>query len=793
MKTLYSWLKEFSPDLPVFDNLGPILSSLGFSIDSAEKIGFDADGVVVGEILKIEKHPNADKLSLCEVSLGSSTKKVVCGAKNIAAGQKIPLAQVGARLPEGVLKKAKIRGIESEGMICSASELGLSGYDNSGILVLDNSLKPGTDLKEIFDKPDYVFELEITPNLAYCLSHFSLARELALYRGFKLVEPKIQSFPLKENSEMKIEIENSSDCFRYYAIIVKNIKNKKTPDWMFERLKKIGLNPKNDILIDASNYAMFELGQPTHCFDLRNLEGGKICVRRALDKEKIKTLDGEDRELSKDILVIADSKKPVAVAGVMGGYYSSVFPDTENILIESAHFNPSAVRKSSKILGLKSDSSFRFERGIDFELQDKAAFRIAQLIISQNPSAEITFVSDNRPYKPSYPNIKSESERINSILGTSFSKEEIEKAFKAVNPSYEGGDFSAPSWRSDIKTIWDLAEETARFYGYSSIESQTNMKASAFCENQYHEALKSISLKLNSLGLFEAVNYDLVSLKEIRALLLNEKEAVELKNPLSSDFQYLRPSVLCGLLKNLRYNINRGAESVMLYENGKIFSLENENIKEKASTAVLMYGKLREEYWRFGEEFLDFYHVKGAVSYLFSDIGGFALKPCSNAPSYFKKDLCLEIWAFGKLCGYAGAVSSQVLASFDIKESEVYAFEFDTDIYAKAFAGDFYSRIKKAVPVSQYQHSVRDLCVVADKKYSWEEIKKPIENIPDLLWVKLIDVYAGKNLPPDTRSLTMRFMFSSMEKTFTDKELNAKIEEIYNKLNKMFGVSLRSS
>lgn len=791
MKTLYSWLKEFSPDLPPFEKLGPILSSLGFSIDSVEKIGLDADKVVVGEILKIDKHPNADRLSLCEVSIGSEIKTVVCGAKNIAVGQKIPLALVGARLHEGILKKAKIRGIESDGMICSAGELGLSGYDNSGILVLDGNLQPGTDLKTVFDEPDYVFELEITPNLAYCLSHYALARELSLFRGFSLRQPTQSPIAIKGGSDFSIEIENPSDCYRYYGLILKGIKNKNTPKWLYQRLKKIGINPKGDILIDASNYVMYEIGQPTHCFDLRNIEGGKISVRRAREGEIIKTLDAQERRLDPSILVITDAVKPIAIAGVMGGYYSSVLTDTEDVLIESAHFNPSVIRKSSKAIGLKSDSSFRFERGIDFELQEKAALRVAQLIIDLNPQAQVILAGDVRPYKPVFKPLKVDAERINLILGCEFSQQQIDTAIKAVNPHFEGKDFIAPTWRFDIKTVYDLAEEIARYYGYDSIKSQTRMLAHAFSENPYYEAIKAVGQILNSVGLYETVNYDLISLKDLTGLHFSQQDAIELKNPLSADFRYLRPSLICGILKNLRYNINRGAESVMIYENGKIFSLNSGSIKEKGACAGLMFGKLRQQYWRFGQEYVDFYHIKGVVERLFDGVPGFSFKKNLNVPAYFKADICLEILAYGKHCGYVAAIDPLCLSLYDIKESEVYAFEFDLETYAKSFEGDFYARIKKVSPVSCYQHSLRDLSILVDKRYCWEEIKKQAENVEDLLWVKLIDVYQGKNIPSGTRSLTMRFMFSSMEKTFTDKELNAKIEQVYSRLNKTFGATLR--
>ncbi|GAB4032356.1 MAG: phenylalanine--tRNA ligase subunit beta [Elusimicrobiota bacterium] len=792
MKTLFSWLQEFNTGLVSFDELCRNLASLGFSIDGAEKTGFDGEKVFVAEILKIERHPNADRLSLCEVSTGDKIHKVVCGAKNIAVGQKVPFAVVGARLPEGILKKAKIRGVESEGMICSAGELGLTGYDDSGILVLDSKMVPGTDIREIFDRPDYVFELEITPNLGYCLSHYALARELSIFKNYGLKEPDIKITPARGEKAVSIEIENPSDCYRYFGLVVKNISQKATPAWMAERLRKIGINPKNDILIDASNYVMFELGQPTHCFDMRNLENSKVIVRRAASGEKIKTLDGEERELSPEIMVIADSRKPVAVAGVMGGYYSSIAPDTSDILIESAHFNPSAVRRSSRLLNLKSDSSFRFERNIDSELQEKAAYRIANLIMVQNPNAVLVQAEDVRPYRPQFQPIEAKAEKINSILGSSFSQQEIDKVFRALNPHYSSGLFTPPSYRADLRTVWDMAEEVARYMGYSSIKSETSMKVMSSREHPYHSALNAIRERLCSIGLSEVVNYDLISLKELRSIMFNEKDAVELKNPLSADFHYLRPSLISSLLKNLKYNLNRGAESVMIYENGKIFRLNEGKISEKSSTAGLMFGKLRDQYWRFGEEFLDFYHVKGAVAHLFRNAEKFELKPAKNPPHYFQAGICMEIYAFGYACGYVGAISCQTLSSLDIKESEVYAFEFDTDVFARAFDRDFYASIKKAVPVSQYQQSMRDLCVVVSKKYTWEEIKKETAGISDLLWVKLIDVYAGKNLPPDTRSLTLRFMFSSMEKTFTDKELNSKVEEIYNRLNKTFNASLRS-
>jgi len=792
MKVLFSWLKSYLDNDISFAEFQKNVTRLGFGIDSVEKIGIETENVFTAQIIKIEKHPNADRLSLCEVSTGKDIYKVVCGAKNIYEGQKVPLALVGAKLPEGTLKKAKIRGIESNGMICSAIELGLKGYDSSGILELDKNVPLGLDLKKIFPQSDYIFELEITPNLGYCLSHFSLARELSIFYGYRLKEIQIPDYNSEGKKEVDIKIENSENCPRYCAFIVKNVKNKKTPDYIYERLKAIGLNPKGDILIDASNYVMFELGQPTHCFDLRNIEGGEVWVRQARDGEMIKTLDGQEQKLNSEVMIIADAKKPIAIAGVMGGFYSSINNDTSDILIESAIFKPSNVRKSSRILKLKSDSSFRFERGVDPQMQLKAAARIVQIIKEVNPEIEISQIEDNQSLKSKAVNIEINYDKINSILGTNLEKKEIDKCLLSLSPLYDGKIFPVPSYRYDLKNIWDISEEVARYIGYEVIESKTSMPVFKVEDNPLNEIIKYFLDNSKKYGFSEVCNYDLVSLKEIKNILYNESECLTLKNPLSLDFNYLRPSIIISLIKNLKYNLNRGRNSVLICEYGKVFKYKKEKIVEENNFAGIIYGNVRDEFWKGEKENFDFYHLKGIVSSLFSCYESFKFDKLGEYPPYFDKEVCLSLKIGDVLVGYCGLVNPIIVKNYDLKDENIFYFEIYIDSVLKFFNNDFYKRITKIKNISPFQQSWRDLSIIVDKKYNWGEIYSEIKDIPEILWIKLIDVYTGKNIGDNFKSFTIRFMFSSMSKTFTDNELNSFIERAFLKLQKKFNAKLRS-
>jgi len=799
MKILHSWLMDFI-DAPLgVEDLAAKLNRLGLNVEGTAKTGASFSGVVVGKILAIEKHPNADKLSLCEVSDGAVVTKVVCGAKNIAVGQHIPFAKVGAALADGVLKKAKIRGVESEGMICSAAELGLDGHDNSGILVLPDTTQVGSDAAALFDKPDCVLEVEVTPNLAYCLSHYALARELCVFYGLPFKKPAIPELSAPGTS-VPIKIANPDLCRRYTGVVVENIsaeggKAVRTPDWMAKRLRAMGSNPKNNLLIDVSNYVMYELGQPAHCFDLAKLGGPEINARPAKAGETLKSLDGQDLKLDESMLVIADGSRPAALAGVIGGMDSAVSDATTAVLIESASFNPSAIRLSSKKTGVKTESSYRFERGTDPELTPLAARRLAQLILASAPGAKVTQVTDNYPLKYVPKTIEAGAERINAILGSAIAEKDIFACLKAIQPDLKQGSpwrFQAPSYRQDIQSVWDLAEETARYVGYDVIPSKTDMRLMRACATPSYELTAGLRNRLAALGFSEVYNYDFLSRKELRNCLLKVEEAVLPKNPLSADFEVLRTSMAPGALKTLKYNLNRGRNAVSIFEVGNIYRKTAAGHCEETMCAGLIYGPFPASgFWRGGSSPSDLYFLKGAMDHVFSGFKGFRFEKPKNPPAYLHPGSCLEMRLGNSPAGWLGLINPAVAKNADFKDGQIYYFELPLAALVCAYKPEFRSRLPQVKPVPAFPGIWRDLSVVIDDKYEWAEVEKEVAKAPDLSSVALVDVYKGKNIGENLKSLTIRFTFSSMEKTLTDAEVNAHISAILLKLSLGFSAKLR--
>ena len=763
MKILYSWLSDFIEAPLAPEELQAKLGRIGLKTESVSKTGAAFEGVTVGRILKIDKHPNADKLSLCDVDYGSGVTRVVCGAKNIAEGQKILFARVGAKLPEGELKKAKIRGVESEGMICSAAELGLAG-DSSGILVLPENSTVGADARTLFEKPDLLLDIEMLPNLAYCLSHYAVARELCAFYGLPLKKTAVPEF--KAGASAPVTIEEPALCGRYAGVVIKNIPPVKTPDWMAARLTAMGSNPKGNLLIDVSNYVMYELGQPTHCFDLDKLSGPEVKVRRARADETLETLDGKILKLDTEMLVIADREKPVALAGVMGGLQSAVSDVTTSVLIESAWFSPMCVRRASKKTGIKSESSYRFERGIDPELQLYAALRLAQLITAEAPGAKVEQISDVNPVKYVPAAVEADPLRINSILGTEIPEKDIFACLKAISPSIKDEKpwtFYPPGYRRDIESAWDLAEEVARYSGYDVIPVRSSMKMMSASVTPAFEAAGELGARLAALGFSEVYNYDFVSLKELRNCLLNEEAAVSLKNPLSSDFQFLRPSLVPGLLKVLNYNINRGRNSVAIFETGTVYSRSGAQGKEEVFCSGLMFGAFpQEQFWKGGANTADFYHLKGVMDYAFSGKSGFRFEKPKSAPAYFQPGAALEMKLGAGTAGFLGLINPMSAINSDLKDVKIYYFEIQLSALARSRKTDFWQRVAQVRPVSDYPAIWRDLSVVLEDKYEWAELERAVVKTQDLARVDLIDIYKGKNIGENLHSVTIRFVFSQI-------------------------------
>ncbi len=795
MKILYSWLADFIENPPTPEETAAKLCRIGLKVEEMKRTGASFTGVTVGLIEKIDKHPNADKLSLVDVNDGKGVMRVVCGARNIAVGQKIPFARVGAMLAEGELKKAKIRGVESEGMICSADELGLEGYDNTGILVLPENTAVGQNASELFPKGDTLMEVEMLPNQGHCLSHYALARELCLFYGLKLKEARVFD-GAASGSVVPVTIEVPDMCPRYTAIVVKGVKGARTPGWMADRLRAVGTNPKGSILVDASNYVMYELGQPTHCFDLDRLGGPAIKVRRAVAGEAFTALDGKAVKLDPGMMVIADAGRPAALAGVMGGQDTAVSDDTEAILIESARFSPPVIRQASKASGIKSESSYRFERATDPELTLKAARRLAGLILEAAPAAKVEQVSDVCPVKYLPPVIDVEPAKVNAILGTGIADGEIYACLKAFQPDLKDSKpwkFTVPSYRQDIEGICDVAEEVARYVGYDVIPSVTQMPMLPSAMTQLWTLSSELKTTLAALGFSEAYNYDFLSAKELKACALAPEAALELKNPLSSDLQYLRPSMLPGLLKTLRYNLNRGRESVMVFETGTVYARAGEGKAEDTVCAGLMYGDFPENgFWKGGQPRADFYHLKGVMTRLFAGKPGFRFEKPKKAPAYFQPGLCLEMKMGGACAGYIGKLDPKAAAANDFKDGNIFCFEIPLGGMAGAWKTEFWQKVPRIKSFSSFPQNWRDLSVVLEERHEWYDLEKSFSGVQDLASARLVDVFKGKNIPEGHRSLTIRFTFSSMEKTLNDAEVGARMTAITDKLAKNFGAKLRA-
>lgn len=793
MKIKYSWLCDYLKNPTTPQETVDQLNRIGLKVESVSKTGASFTGVVVGKIEKIDVHPNADKLHLVDINDGTTVQRVVCGAKNIAVGQIVPLAKLGAKLPGGELKKAKIRGIESEGMLCSCSELGVDG-DPSGIMILPPDTPLGKDVLSLFPKSDVVFEVEMLPNQGYCLSHFAVARELSIFYGLELKEPDNLIHADSSENTVKVKIHDVKLCSRYTAIVMKNVRGAKTPDWMAERLRSIDVNPKGNILIDGSNYVMFEYGQPLHCFDLAKLSGRQINVRSAVHGEIFKALDKSEHKLNADNLVIADAEKPSALAGIMGGEQSAVADDTDEIVIESACFLPSSIRKTSKGLNVKSDSSYRFERGTDPEATLKAAKRFAKLICDAEPSAKIVQVTDEYPVEYQAKPIDIKSEKINALLGTGIADEIIYSCLKAFQPNLADGSgewgFIPPSYRHDMTAVCDVAEEVARYVGYNSIPTVSNMPMIPSTVTPVCAVSSELRASLAAIGLNEVYNHEFLSAKEVKVCGISAEESLEVKNPLSSDLQYLRPSLTAGLLKTLRYNINRGRDSVNVFELGTVYYIGDKK-NEEIHCGGLMYGRFCDSSWKNSFDNADFYSVKGVLTSLFAGKSGLRFERPQNNPSYYKSGYCLEIKIGANSLGFMGQLSANVCSEMNIKDNKVFYFEFSVPVLATTWKNEFWQKVNKVKPVSPFPASWRDLSFVIDEHHEWLALERAFQGIKNLSSVKLIDVFKGKNIPEGQRSMTVRFTFTSMEKTFTDAEVSERIKEAQEKLNRKFNAKLR--
>lgn len=794
MKILYSWLKDFIDIDLSAEELAQKFTELGIEVASVEKKGADFEGVIVAQITHIEDHPNSDHLHLVDLALAEGkTQRVVCGAPNVAVGQKVPLARVGARLGKFVLTPAKIRGVASEGMICSSDELGLTNTRARGILVLDENIALGTDVRSLYGKADALFDLEITSNRPDLLSHLGVARELSALLNLPVKMPAVSGIA-GEGESLKVDVRDNAACPRYSGRLIRGVKNAESPEFIKERLSAMGLNPKN-ALVDITNYVMFELGQPMHAFDRNEIEGDTIVVRRAEKDEKFTLLDERELVLDENALMIGDEKKATALAGIMGGKNSGIQENTTDIFIESAYFDAPITNKTSKKYGVSSDSSQRFERGADIGMTVLALQRATDLFL-QTCGGTASQICDVYPQTYANPVVKFTPAQINGILGTDIEEEKLKDIFSRLalhfDASAEEWSFQAPTHRRDLNHRWDLAEEAARFAGFDCIPTGASRAFVSFTDNPKGvDLLELFSDKLASLGFFECKNIDFLGEKELHTFGFETKTAVKIKNAMAKGWDFLRPTLLPALLKNVEFNERRGNHDLALFEATRTFTLTKGFSTETYTVAGVLCGQLTAQPFFQGKETKpDFFFLKGVLSHLLNGFENVSFVPATKAPVYMHPKICMDIMANGKKIGSFGAIHPLTLKESGIKSSEVWAFEFAIKQLEKSFSAQNFQPVKE---IASFPPSLRDLSVVLDKTVCYAQIKEVLQKVqlPVSLHFDLIDLYEGEHVAQGKKSVTFTLSFSAPDRTLKDQETDQAFQTLVEALRNNLGAELR--
>jgi len=810
----YNWLKELVDFSYSPEELGRILTDQGMTVDGMERVGFPYEKVVVGEIVEVEKHPDAEKLTVLKVNAGTDDLlQIVCGAPGVAPGQKVPVALEGAVLGDFKIKKTKLRGVDSCGMCCAADELAISNTHDT-LLNLDESLEVGTPFENILKGEDYIYDLDITGNRPDLLNHVGIAREIAAHLAFEsgssspYEPPEISYKTSDENVEDKfsVRIDDEKLCPRYTARLVENVSIKPSPLWMQARLFRLGMRPINNI-VDITNYVLLEYGHPLHAFDADKIAGNEIIIRRANKDEKIISLDDVERELDSEMLLISDKEKGIALAGVMGGANSEVHENTKNILIESAYFDGPNIRRTVKLLGLESESSYRFERNVRGAAAAASA-RTAELIVKYANGIALKGIIDNQ--KSNNPPLKGEPEgwgmltvdynRCISLLGLDIPKEKGINALSVLGfAAEESGDkinITIPEHRVDISEWPDIAEELARIVGYNSIPSDINVKfRSEKQQSKIFQCRNSIRNVFSGIGLYEAYNPSLVS----KELLLSagypetakECNTVQLANASTHEQSVMRTVLSPGLLRNLQHNIAHGAKSLKVFEIGKVYSPENdgEGFVEKEKLGMLLWGdKSDVGWWQDNGEF-EFSDGKGLLELLFGKLN-------FPAPVFeeHKIDGChpgrtaLIRARNKKELGWIAELNPGMLRALDI-EGRVVAAEIDVEILSKMS-----SKSVKFKQLPKFPASTRDIAFVISEKYSNDEVCETVDKlkINFLESVSLFDLYHGEQIPEGMKSMAYHFVYRAPDRTLTDKEVDKFHEKIVKELTDKLKAEIRS-
>lgn len=795
MNVPMKWLKDYVDidcDIVTYTDA---MTMSGSKVEDYEELGKDITNVVVGKILKIESHPDADKLVVTQVDVGEEEPiQIVTGANNISEGDYVPVALPGANLADGLkIKKGKLRGVASNGMMCSVEELGLTREEfpeapEHGIYIFDQEYELGMCVKSLFGLDDVVVEYEITSNRPDCFSIVGIAREAAatFRKEFKYPVIKVEEIGGDANDYASVEIKDTNLCSRYAARIVKNVKIEPSPKWMQKKLVACGIRPINNI-VDITNYVLLEMGQPMHAFDLDKLEENSIIVRTANDGEKIVSLDGEERELDASMLVIADSKKPVAIAGVMGGENTKVTEDTKTLLFESANFEGTNIRFTSKKLGLRSDSSTKFEKYLDPNNVEEAMNRACQLVVELGAGEVVSGMIDNYPNKRVEKTINYSPEKINKLLGTDISEDEMIKIFEMIECKVdkEKGLVTAPTFRPDLEREADLAEEVARFYGYDNIPVTLATGTPTVGKKSYSQNIVDMTRTvMESCGLNEALTYSFESPKVFEKLKIDEndklRQTVTISNPLGEDFSIMRTVTANGMLSALSTNYNRRNEAVKLYELGYVYLPESLPLKElpdeRMKLTIGMYDQV------------DFFDVKGVVETLFESLG---INESDYVPTaeitWLHPGRQAKIFINGREVGIIGEVHPDVLDNYDIG-TRAYIAVVDMPMIVNTSNLDHSYEV-----LAKYPSVNRDLALLAKDDVMVGQIEKIIKQRGGKILesIKLFDVYKGEQILEGHKSIAYALTFRSNEKTLKEKEINKAMSKILNGLETELDVKLR--
>ena len=809
MKISYNWLKEYLNFKDNHESIGEKLTSLGLEVEGItkfESIPGGLEGVVVGKTKSVKKHPNADRLKITTVDVGADELlQIVCGAPNVDKNQTVAVATSGTTLyPNNEkikIKKSKIRGEISNGMICGQDELNLGKFDH-GIMILDDKHKPGTPLKKLFDvDTDWIYEIGLTPNRADAMSHYGTARDLRarlLHEGknLELKTPSVSNFSIdKRTKNIKINIDDNSLTPRYCGIVMENIKIDNSPEWLQNKIISIGLSPINNI-VDITNFVMHDLGQPLHAFDYEKIEGETINVKKHNKNIKFKTLDEVEREITKDDLMICNSKKPMCIAGIFGGIDSGVSKETNTIFIESAYFDPISVRKSAKHHNLSTDSSYRFERGVDPNTT-KYALKRAVLMIKEICKGSIVSsdLIDLYPKTLEDTQIILGFDKIQKIIGQKIEKETIKNIISSldikINSITESNlGLSIPHFRNDVKREADVIEEILRIYGYNNIESSKKVNQTIILnkENIKNKIVDSISNHLVSIGFYEMMTNSLVSNQKNELNKDdNDLQNVNILNFSSADQSQLRNSMIFSGLDVIKYNLNRKKNNLKLFEIGKEYHKSNNGkYLEKEKLSVFIYGDRNNLNWNTQNKKSDFFYLKGVVKSIIKKLGFNSVKSKPLTTNNIQEGETIY-YQKSEILSY-GIINDKICKKFEINENVLYA-ELDVNMIIDKYS-DQPIHFKK---ISKFPEVSRDLSILIDKEVRFEDIYKTVRQINQKLIkeISLFDVFQGKNLPDDKKSYGIAFKIQDNDKTLSESEIEGLMKKIISKIEKDFKAELR--